>query len=78
MLRERADESLDVRGRMLRIEESIGDGVRPIDGNRHERGMHILPTRERQQYAARFGTAVEHRDIVKMRGILDPDMQILF
>ena len=78
MLRERADESLDMFRRVKRIEETVGDGIRPIDGNRYEPRMHVPPAGERQQYAARFGAAVEHRDVVKMRGILDADVQILF
>ena len=70
-------EPLYIFRRIQRIKQTIGDAVVPIYMESDQGWMYILPAFKREQEVSRLSTAVKHGNVVKLSGILDPNLWVV-
>lgn len=70
------NEPLHLRPGLQGIQQPIGDGIIPIHGDGDQRRVYVLPAFNGQHHRQGGLTAVEHLDVIKLRGIFNVNFRM--
>lgn len=59
------------------VKQTVGNTVIPIDRNGNKRGVNVLPAFNGKRYIACFRAAIEHGQVVKLRGIFNKNLRAM-